>query len=443
MSLSDEFIAFIKKHQLFSSNHRLLLAVSGGVDSVVLCELCKEAGFDFVIAHCNFQLRGEESEQDNVFVEQLAAHYGAPFLTTRFDTEAYASEHKLSIQEAARKLRYHWFEAMLQQHRLQYIVTAHHLNDNIETMVMHFFRGTGIQGLRGMLPKQGHIVRPLLFATKETIRAFAVEKQLQWREDSSNVLDKYTRNFFRNQLLPLIQQVYPEAEQNLAHNLRRFADVEILYEQALQAHRKKLLFAKGEEVHIPVLKLKKSEPLQTIVYEIIKAYGFSAQQVAEVIALFDSDTGKYIQSSSHRIIKNRNWLIIAPLQATQPQTILIEAGDEKVHFEGGKLLLKEIPVAACHLPAPAHTALLDAAAISYPLLLRKWKQGDYFYPLGMRKKKKLARFFIDQKLSMTDKEKVWVIEMNKKILWVVGMRIDDRFKITGRTQTVLRIDLKV
>jgi len=280
MSLSDEFIAFIKKHQLFSSNHRLLLAVSGGVDSVVLCELCKEAGFDFVIAHCNFQLRGEESEQDNVFVEQLAAHYGAPFLTTRFDTEAYASEHKLSIQEAARKLRYHWFEAMLQQHRLQYIVTAHHLNDNIETMVMHFFRGTGIQGLRGMLPKQGHIVRPLLFATKETIRAFAVEKQLQWREDSSNVLDKYTRNFFRNQLLPLIQQVYPEAEQNLAHNLRRFADVEILYEQALQAHRKKLLFAKGEEVHIPVLKLKKKEPLQTIVYEKIKKNRFFSQQVS-------------------------------------------------------------------------------------------------------------------------------------------------------------------
>jgi tRNA(Ile)-lysidine synthase len=443
MSLSDRFIAFIKEKNLFSGNHRLLLAVSGGVDSVVLCELCKQAGFDFVIAHCNFQLRGEESEQDHAFVQQLAAQYGVPFLSTRFDTEAYASEHKLSVQEAARKLRYNWFEAMLQQHRLQYILTAHHLNDNIETMVMHFFRGTGIQGLRGMLPKQGPIMRPLLFATKESIRAFAVERQLQWREDSSNVLDKYTRNYFRNQLLPMIQQVYPEVEQNLAHNLQRFADVEMLYEQALEAHRKKLLQVKGEEVHIPVLKLKKSEPLQTIVYEIIKVYGFSAQQVAEVIALFDSETGKYMQSASHRIIKNRNWLIIAPLQATQPQMILIEAGEDKVSFEGGKLLLKEIPVSACNLPAPSHTALVDASAIKYPLILRKWKRGDYFYPLGMRKKKKLARFFIDQKLSMTEKEKVWVIEMNKKIVWVVGMRIDDRFKITDRTQHVLRIDLKV
>lgn len=440
--LLQGFTSYIVGNSLFSIEDRLLLAVSGGVDSVALCELCKQAGYDFVIAHCNFKLRGEESERDKNFVQQLAAKYNAPFLLKEFDTEKYASAQKISIQEAARELRYSWFAELIKNGEAKYVLTAHHIDDNIETMMMHFFRGTGIYGLRGMLPKQTHIVRPLLFARKEELKKFAGENQLNWVEDSSNSSDKYTRNYFRNQLLPLVKEAFPQVELNLIHNLHRFAEVETLYKQSLDQHKKKLLEQKGNEIHIPALKLKKVIPLHTIVYEIIKDFGFSPQQTNEVIALLDSESGKYIQSATHRILKNRNWLIISQNQSAQSQNLLIENEDDTIDFEKGQLRLQSLPAEKIEINNNHFTACLDNAAIQFPLLLRKWKQGDYFYPLGMRKKKKLARFFIDQKLSLADKEKAWVIESNKKIIWVVGMRIDDRYKITGSTKSVLKIELK-
>jgi tRNA(Ile)-lysidine synthase len=446
MTLLERFQQFIHEHQLFTSGDQLLLAVSGGIDSVVLCELCKQAGFPFAIAHCNFKLRGEESERDAAFVQQLAAGYQVPFYKKEFETQIYATTHKLSIQEAARELRYGWFGDLLTTHHspLTYLVTAHQLDDNIETMLMHFFRGTGIQGLRGMLPKQGTTVRPLLFARKQELRYFAQEHTLTWVDDSSNVQDKYTRNYFRNQVIPLVHTIYPEAENNLAENLRRFADMELLYNQAMDLHRKKLCEKRGDEVHIPVLKLQKSVPLHTIAYEIIKDVGFSPAQTNEVLHLLSSESGRYVQSSTHRIIRNRRWLIIAPLQSEQPQTLVIDEDEQKVVFDNRQLVLEhfvtdQARVPGKQLPNSQSVATLDKTALHFPLLLRKWKKGDYFYPLGMKKKKKLARFFIDQKLSLTDKEKVWVLESNKKIVWVVGLRIDDRFKITDATKSVLRI----
>lgn len=455
MALLQQFQQHITDNELFSPKDTLLLAVSGGIDSVVLCELCKQAGYNFIIAHCNFKLRGEESERDALFVQQLAQAYNVRIHVKEFDTAAYAEEQKLSIQEAARELRYGWFAEILKsevggqksEHPTHHspftihLLTAHHLDDNIETMLMHFFRGTGIHGLRGMLPKQGHIVRPLLFARRQEIKQFATENNLQWVEDSSNALDKYSRNYFRHQLIPLVQKIYPEAENNLANNLRRFADMEALYEQAVQQHKKKLLQQKGEEVHIPVLKLKKAEPLNAIVYEIIKAFGFSSAQTEEVIKLLDSESGRYVQSATHRIIKNRRWLIIAPAQAEQAQNLVIDEEENKIVFENGELVFEQLSGKNIQLVNDATTALLDHSELQFPLLLRKWKKGDYFYPLGLKKKKKLARFFIDQKLSLTDKEKVWVLESNKKIVWVVGRRIDDRFKITEATKNVLKIKL--
>jgi tRNA(Ile)-lysidine synthase len=442
VSLQQEFKKYIVNNNLFYVQDSLLLAVSGGVDSVVLCELCHQSGFQFSIAHCNFQLRGEESERDKNFVQQLSEKYKAPFLLKEFDTEKYAGDKKLSIQEAARELRYNWFNELIKNGEAKYLLTAHHLDDNIETMMMHFFRGTGIYGLRGMLPKQSHIARPLLFARKQELKEFAEQHQLSWVEDSSNVQDKYTRNYFRNQLLPLVQQAYPRVEQNLEHNLQRFGEVEILYKQALDQHKKKLLEQKGAETHIAVLKLKKSVPLHTIVFEIIRDFGFSPQQTGEVINLLDSESGKYMLSATHRILKNRNWLIISPIQTGQSQTLLIENTDTAIDFEQGNLRLQSLPAEKCAISNNHFTACLDSKEIRFPLLLRKWKQGDYFYPLGMRKKKKLSRFFIDQKLSLADKEKTWVVESNKKIIWVVGMRIDDRFRITDATKLVLKIDLK-
>ena len=448
MNLLLRFQQYVTDHHLFSPGDTLLLAVSGGIDSVVLCELCKQAGYTYLIAHCNFKLRGAESERDAAFVQQLAQSYKVPFFKKEFDTAEYAQDHKLSIQEAARELRYAWFEELLRTENKElrtknWLLTAHHLDDNIETMLMHFFRGTGIHGLRGMLPKQGHLVRPLLFARKQELKQFATEHQLSWVEDSSNALDKYSRNYFRNQLIPLVQHIYPEAENNLAGNLRRFADMEELYEQAIALHKKKLLAYKSGEVHIPVLKLQKSEPLQAIVYEIIKDFDFSSAQVEEVIKLLGSESGRYIQSATHRIIKNRRWLIIAPAQAEQAQTLVIDADENRIVFENGALAFEQLKSRNVQLVNDPAIALIDQNTLQFPLLLRKWKKGDYFYPLGLKKKKKLARFFIDQKLSMTDKEKVWVLESNKKILWVVGLRIDDRFKITESTRQVLRIQLRI
>jgi len=486
MDLLQSFKDFTAAEHLFGEKDRLLVAVSGGMDSVVLCECCHQAGLDFIIAHCNFQLRQDESDRDEAFVRQLAKKYNRELLVRRMDTKAYAEEHRLSIQVAARELRYHWFgeitarsgpsapasqpaasgpSAPASQPAAsgssatdprsaasvpavadpqpsaappQWILTAHHLDDNIETLLMNFFKGTGIAGLRGILPRQGNIVRPLLFAGKAALKKFAEQHQLSWVEDSSNASDKYTRNYFRHQVIPLVQQLYPAALHNLADNIPRFRDIEVLYRQSVQQHKKKLLEVKGPEIHIPVLKLKKSEPLHTIVYEIIADFGFSPQQVEGVIDLLDSGSGKYILSPTHRILKDRNWLIISAHPVAQSTRILIESPDDKIAYENRTLKLELQDVQK--ISTDPLIAQLDAKMIQFPLLLRKWRPGDYFYPLGLDKKKKLARFFIDNKLSLAEKEKVWVLEMNKKIIWVVGLRLDHRFRITPNTRKVLKIE---
>lgn len=441
MDMLNDLNEFIKKENLFAHHDRLLVAVSGGLDSVVLCELLFRAGYDFVIAHCNFGLRGEESGRDEQFVRQLAIKYGREVLVRSFDTPAYAGEHKLSIQVAARQLRYDWFREVLAGWGAGVVVTAHHLDDNIETLLMNFFKGTGITGLRGILPRQGVVVRPLLFAGRAALEQFALDAGLSWVEDSSNQSDKYTRNYFRHRVIPLVQEVYPGALQNLAGNIGRFREIELVYRRAIGQQLKKLMEYRGNEVFIPVLKLKLSNPLATLVYELITPFGFSAQQTSAIIALLDSSSGKYVCSSTHRILRNRRWLIISPLQTKEAANIPIEDGDEVVLYEQGELRLQQLSLA--HVPGDIGSnsiAWLDAADIQFPLLLRKWQTGDYFYPLGMRKKKKLARFFIDSKLSLGDKEKVWVLEMNKKIVWVVGMRIDDRFRIGNGTKQVLKIE---
>lgn len=461
MSLPLRFQKNIKELNLFSPKDKLLLAVSGGIDSVVLCELCKQAGYDFAIAHCNFQLRGEESERDEEFVKKLGRKYGVEVLVKKFDTENYAAEKKLSIQEAARELRYNWFAQIVGNRepgvssqnssnqapdsKLQtpnYLLTAHHSDDNAETVTMNFFRGTGLHGLTGIPVSTGHIRRPLLSFSKEELIRFAKEYKLDYVEDSSNQSSKYTRNLFRHEILPAISKVYPQVKENLQENIRRFKEIEKLYKLSVGEIKKKLCKKKSNEVHIPVKQLMAFQN-RALIYEIIAGYGFSEKQVDEVFKLAESDSGKYIQSpeNSYRIIKHRHWFIISPVQATESENIIIEETDKEIQYSSGTLQL-EMALTSNQQPVTGNqTACLDANEITFPLLLRKWKSGDYFYPLGMKKKKKLARFFIDQKLSKTGKEKIWVIEMNKKILWVVGHRIDDRFKITEKTKKVLKISL--
>lgn len=483
MTLTDEFIRFINAHNLFEKKDHLLLTVSGGLDSVVLCELCHQAGFRFSIAHANFQLRGAESERDEQFVGDLAQKYQVPLFIKRFETKEFASQNKISIEMSARELRYAWFQELVEevsgvgnqvsgsgfqvsgvryqvsgvrnQDSPQWILTAHHANDNVETLLMNFFKGTGIKGLHGILPKQKNIIRPLLFAKKEDLIQLAKENNLSFVEDSTNSSDEYTRNYFRNQLIPGLEKVFPQVVNNLQNNIERFGEIEMLYQQSINHHKERLIEIKGTEIHIPILKLLKAQPLKTILYEIIKDYGFTPNQTNEVIQILDKESGKYVASATHKIIKNRAWLIIAPQNTTEAAHVIIDEDTNEVIFESGKLTLKKYlnsdetsPVetslsSVITANSSENIALLDAKNLTFPLLLRRWKTGDYFYPLGMKHQKKLKKFFIDQKLSLTEKEKMWVIESDKKIIWIVGKRIDDRFKISDKTKKWIRFELGI
>jgi tRNA(Ile)-lysidine synthase len=447
MNLLSQFRDFIKQQNLFSTKDKLLLAVSGGVDSVVLCELCKQAGYDFIMAHCNFQLRGEESERDEQFVRELGKKYGIEVVVKKFDTKKFAAEKKISTQEAARELRYGWFAELVRSREsgvgsqyTTYLLTAHHADDNNETVLMNFFRGTGLHGLTGIPVSAGYIRRPLLGFSKDELIVFANENKLEFVEDSSNQSSKYTRNYFRNEIIPAIGKVYPQVKDNLQDNISRFKEIEKLYQFSVGELKKRICKQRGNEVHVPVKQLMAFNN-RALIYEIISPYGFNEKQVDEVVKLADSDSGKYIQSPAaiYRIIRHRHWFIISPVQATEAENIIIEKEDREIIFSEGKL---RIEITSNQQPATSNnTACLDLKEISFPLLLRKWKTGDYFYPLGMKKKKKLSRFFIDQKLSKTEKEKLWVLESNQRIIWVAGHRIDDRFKITEKTKLVLQFSL--
>ena len=438
MDLEKAFGEYIRSLQLFTSGDKLLLAVSGGVDSMVLCELCHRAGFPFGIAHCNFQLRDEESDRDEAFVKDAALRYNVSFHVIRFDTKKLADEKKLSVQEMARELRYHWFEELRKSTPYDFVFTAHHADDNIETVTMNFFRGTGIRGMRGMEPRQDHLVRPLLFARRKQIEAFAQSENISFVTDQTNLEDHYTRNYFRLQVLPLVEKVFPAANENLLHNINRFRDVETLYHEAVTRHKKNLMVEAGKEVHIPVLKLKKTPAFQTILFEILSTYGFTAAQSTEALSLLESETGRFISSDTYRVIRNRDWLIIAPVEDNEEGLVVIE-GPGKWNLGTALIEIDQMKWENQAWPGDPYMTYLDAAQIKFPLILRRWKQGDYFYPLGMPKKKKLARFFIDQKLSRTQKENIRVLEMDKKIVWIPGYRIDDRFKVTGKTMQVLKM----
>ena len=437
----ETFTRFFADRNLSLTKSSYLLAVSGGVDSVVLCELSKQAGISFAIAHCNFGLRGEESERDEVFVCNVAEQYGVAFFVKKFDTALFASQQKLSIQEAARKLRYEWFEDVRKDQGFACTLLAHHANDNIETMLMNFFRGTGLEGLTGMpVEKQDeHCLRPMLQLRRSEIEAFAKENDLTWVEDSSNESNKYTRNFFRNEIIPQLQNVFPQVEENLLKNLQRFGDTNMIYETAIKDLKRKLYEVKGEEVQIPVLKLMKYRNT-SLLYEVLKEFGFSEKGIPELLKLAEASSGKYMANAQYRIIRHRAWFIIAPLSVTTG-TLVIEKENDLVQFETRQIRFKRLAKEKFELDKEASVAQLDAKEIQFPLILRKWKAGDYFYPLGMRKKKKVARFLIDQKLSKTEKEKVWVLESHKRIVWVVGYRIDDRFKFNQGTKEVLQITL--
>jgi tRNA(Ile)-lysidine synthase len=436
MNLQKEF----SKNNNSLRNKRTLIATSGGIDSIVLCELFSQAGFEFGISHCNFSLRGKESDADEQLVKSWAEKRNVPFHTIKFDTQNYAAEKNVSIQLAARELRYEWFEKVRAENKYDYIATAHHLNDNIETILLNFAKGTGIRGLRGIPAKQNRIIRPLLFATREVIEAFQKENQLEYREDSSNSSDKYTRNKIRHHIIPLLKEINPNLELSIAENITVYEELESLYSKQITKLNQQLFLPRGTDIFIPILKLKKLSNKKSVLYEYLRAYDFTTSQVDDILESLDGDAGKQFITEKAIVIKDRQFLILTKPNSDKASTILIQQGDTKVQIQNGVLSMETIAIDDLKIKADKAFAYLNWNKLEFPLTLRHWKTGDYFYPFGMdKKKKKLSKFFKDIKKPLHEKDKVWILQSGEKICWVVGERIDERFKITSSTTAVLKL----
>lgn len=444
------FNSYVTKEKLFSKTDKILLTVSGGIDSIVLCELFHNAGFKFGIAHCNFQLRGDESDGDENFVEALAEKYEVQFHSVSFDTSAFAKHNKLSIQVAARQLRYQWFEEIREQFNYKYIATAHHQNDSIETFFINLIRGTGIAGLHGILPKQNNIIRPLLFSTKEQIELYAKKSKLKNREDSSNASDKYVRNKIRHQLIPLLKELNPSIEQTIAEDIQRLSNTEKIYKKEIEKKHSKIVTKDKNGIRLSIKELKKLEPLEAYLFEFLHPLGFNSTTINEIIDSLNSQSGKQFFSSTHRLIKDRDFLIIEPNQVSgikylvseqKTENLFIKKGQKKFIYNELVLNLKSVAKAENDkLKTKNDIANIDFDKLQFPLEIRKWEKGDAFYPLGMKGKKKLSDFFIDKKLSIPQKENTWLLTSNNKIVWIIGLRMDDRFKITDKTTKIYFVE---
>jgi tRNA(Ile)-lysidine synthase len=417
-----------------------VIAVSGGVDSVVLAHLMFLTKSKCSIAHVNFNLRGEESKRDEAFVRALALKYNFDLHVHSVDTTKYAQTYKMGIQEAAREIRYAWFETLLGQGQI--LLTAHHADDQVETILMQLFRGTGLHGLTGMPNRRKDILnlaRPLLSFTKEAITDFAYKEGIDFVEDSSNAKDDYTRNLIRNTLLPQIQDLYPSVKTNIFLTGERMLEAEKIVEKTITDFWKKGVIYKKGIKSIPISYWQKVKDNATYTWSLIKQYGFKAAQINEVHKLLDADNGAYIASNSYRFIKYQDNIQIVPLTTTKEHT-MVYAVEGNLNIQAGVLHFELIEASKVITINPdPKIAYLNADLLSWPLLVRTWQPTDYFYPLGLRKKKKLNHFLGNLKLSPAIKEKVAVLACGDKILWVIGHRIDDRFKFTEHTKQVLKI----
>ncbi|MCX6203597.1 MAG: tRNA lysidine(34) synthetase TilS [Bacteroidetes bacterium] len=421
-----------------------IIAVSGGVDSIVLAYLMHKAGADCSIAHANFQLRGDESTRDESFVKDFAAKYTIPLHLNKFETAAYAQTYKMGIQEAAREMRYAWFSTLLSTNTLpkKVLVTAHHADDQVETVFMQLARGTGLHGLTGIPETRVDsllLIRPLLNFSKEQIYQFAKDNSLDFVEDSSNSKDDYTRNLFRLKIIPLIQEVIPNMTHNVLDTINRLKESEAIVATTVADFWKKGLRMQKGILTIPIGHWKKVHNNFTYTWGLIKAYGFKPQQIAEVHKLLIASNGAYIATPTHRFIKYNDSIQIIS-NASEKEHIVIHVAEGDLQINSGKLHFEMKEVASMgEIQKEANYAYIDADKIEWPLLFRTWQPTDYFYPLGLRKKKKLNHFLGGLKLSPAAKQKVAVIAMGDKLVWVVGHRLDDRFKITANTQSVLVI----
>ncbi len=420
---------------------KYLLAVSGGVDSMVMCDLFLQAKVVFGVAHCNFQLRPKDADNDEAFVQAWCQQNHIDFFVQKFDTAAYAETQRVSVQVAARDLRYAFFNELLVNEHYDFLVTAHHRDDNIETLLFHFFRGTGLQGLQGIPAVNRQVIRPLLPYPKSEIMHYAINNKIAYREDSSNAKTDYTRNKLRNLIIPQLEEIFPQFTHNMTANMARFTETHIVYHQQIENYRKKLIESRGKDFYIPTRKLKNVVPLSIILFELLKPFGFGYDQSQQVLHLLHSASGRKLQNERYTVLKDRDFLIITPVDTTQSDCILIEENTHKIDTGEFELRINHLSHDKTHLQKKSDVLQADATDLRYPMILRRWRTGDYMMPLGMKKKKKIARILIDEKIPLHEKENIWVLESEKRIVWLLGLKTDERFKLTPQTKNILQIQL--
>ena len=445
LELEELFVQHVSKEKFWKPTDRLFIACSGGLDSVALVHLLHAAGQTATLLHCNFQLRGEESNRDEAFVRSLAEHIKWPFRSIQFNTEEEVLRTGKGIQEVARDLRYAWFNHMLDDAGGSdaFVLTAHQANDVAETLVFNFFRGTGIKGLHGIPARSGRVLRPLLPFKREAIHAYAKAKPFTWVDDSSNLSSDYTRNLIRNELLPLVEEAFPHAVDTLVNTAKHLEETESIFRAHIHQQLNRLKKVKASETSFAVNALALLQPLDTFLYEAFVPFGFSSRQTHEIKKLLEAPSGKFMRSATHRILKDRNWLRVHPLHEEEQSFIVVDHLPFELRTASFNLLIEPIELTPNSLDKKPHQEIVSADHVELPLLVRQWKPGDYLYPLGMSKKKKVARLLTDLKLSLNEKEQQRIIESGKKIVCVLGRRIDDRFKLNASTRSALRISFTV
>ncbi|MDF2431302.1 MAG: tRNA(Ile)-lysidine synthase [Mucilaginibacter sp.] len=435
------FTDFIEHNNLFGRSANVLAAVSGGMDSVIMVHLLKTAGFNFGIAHCNFQLRRDESLNDQEFCSQLANQLGVPFYTINFDTLNYVSDKKVSTQMAARELRYQWFEQIRQQAGYDVVALAHHQNDAIETILLNLTRGTGIAGLHGILPKNGSLVRPMLFLNRDEIQSLIADNQLPYVEDSSNASVKYARNKIRHEVIPKLKELNPGLEQTFNNNLEHFRALETLLQQRVGEVKKELFIQSEDKIHISLAGIKGLEPKRLLLFNLLQEFGFNETTIDDLISALNKHAGRVFETPLYSLLLDRDKLILTKKSDHVLQPLLISQDEHEIRYGRYKLniLHDDSPLIVKNNPLALSA---DAGLLVYPLTLRPWQQGDYFYPLGMKTAKKLSDYFISQKVPLNEKKEIpLLVNGNGDIIWVGGYRSDNRYKVNDNTKKVTIFEL--
>ncbi|MDR1725785.1 MAG: tRNA lysidine(34) synthetase TilS [Bacteroidales bacterium] len=439
------FLSFIADNSLFTKENKLLVAVSGGIDSIVLCNLLLKCGYDFAIAHCNFHLRNEESNRDAEFVRQYAKKNGIKdFFSKDFDTFYYMEKEKKSLEMAAREQRYQWFEELLDEKKYDYLLTGHHGDDSAETIFINILRGTGIAGLHGILPKSNRICRPLLFASRKDIESYAKKNNIEHIYDSSNSSNKIIRNRIRNEVFPVFRDISPNFDSIIRREIERFRQTEMVFREVIDQIKGKIIEQEDLLTKISIAKLKELRPLKIFLFEIFAEYGFNEATINAIEeSLFEEVSGKQFLSDKFRAIRDRQYIIINKINEAEnkPDKYLISSDVTKMKepLPLNMEILRDLKFIS--IPTDKKIAMVDFDLLEFPLILRKWEKGDSFIPFGSSKTKKLSDFFTNLKYSLWDKENQWLLcSGDNRIIWIVGKRLDERFKITEQTKTIYRID---